>query len=183
MRSLHKLDHPRTCGEKFIDPKSTTLSIGSPPHMRGKEKTGYFFLPLTRITPAHAGKSFVNFHQKKGSEDHPRTCGEKAVSSDEDTPQIGSPPHMRGKVGQKIKNRRGERITPAHAGKSLDLPSYHQPFVDHPRTCGEKIFEDFRCFACYGSPPHMRGKGLSCIAKKLCGRITPAHAGKSLSAL
>ena len=51
-------DHPRTCGEKRGRMSNFSVCPGSPPHMRGKvpyHDNAWF---LTRITPAHAGKSF-----------------------------------------------------------------------------------------------------------------------------
>ena len=51
-------DHPRTCGEKSGSMSNFSRCSGSPPHMRGKvpyHDNAWF---LTRITPAHAGKSF-----------------------------------------------------------------------------------------------------------------------------
>ena len=51
--------------------------------------------------------------------------------------------------------------------------------MDHPRTCGEKPSAQARRFARLGSPPHMRGKGISVDFFILHKGITPAHAGKS----
>ena len=70
-------DHPRTCGEKIASCTVCNVSMGSPPHMRGKGQSGPAHQRHTGITPAHAGKRqlvefFVHFIQ-----DHPRTCGEK----------------------------------------------------------------------------------------------------------
>ena len=33
----YKQDHPRTCGEKFLNSARVQGIMGSPPHMRGKE--------------------------------------------------------------------------------------------------------------------------------------------------
>ena len=52
-------DHPRTCGEKFLFFLSLILILGSPPHMRGKETSSSETVITERITPAHAGKSFL----------------------------------------------------------------------------------------------------------------------------
>ena len=49
-------DHPRTCGEKFNYIFFTFSDVGSPPHMRGKDKKMCGDLDYKRITPAHAGK-------------------------------------------------------------------------------------------------------------------------------
>ena len=49
---------------------------------------------------------------------------------------------------------------------------------DHPRTRGEKSVAVIVivCFA--GSPPHTRGKARNFRFRRVCPRITPAHAGK-----
>ena len=53
-------------------------------------------------------------------------------------------------------------------------------FFRKPRICGEKLKKPHVHFVCKGSPPRMRGK-VFCLQKAPCrGRITPAHAGKSL---
>ena len=70
-------DHPRTCGEKTDASSVQVKALGSPPHMRGKEKTLFIVTFNIGITPAHAGKSYVNGSKVDIDEDHPRTCGEK----------------------------------------------------------------------------------------------------------
>ena len=65
--------------------------------MRGK--VSVFSLPPTTfgITPAYAGKRDQLLLPKAAWGDHPRVCGEKYVDHVSATPQIGSPPRMRGK--------------------------------------------------------------------------------------
>ena len=92
-------DHPRTCGEKRCCADNVWAGNGSPPHMRGKVSKPKMANIHSRITPAHAGKSFSDFFKLSQS--------------------AGSPPHMRGKVKSLYQKRDEERITPAHAGKSL----------------------------------------------------------------
>ncbi len=132
------LDHPRTCGEKHSDRHTVPLDTGSPPHMRGKDQTKNLKMPLFRITPAHAGKSFIYPMLIKIFQDHPRTCGEKLpifyrrLTQKRDHPRTcgekfffafslkispGSPPHMRGKDKKLMQLAHPHRITPAHAGK------------------------------------------------------------------
>ena len=65
--------------------------------MRGKVSQPKSMNLLTGITPAYAGKSFVDF-------DH-------VIAED------GSPPPMRGKVSRKRIDLYPEGITPAYAGK------------------------------------------------------------------
>ena len=65
---------------------------------------------------------------------------------------------MRGKGIDINKIKQGERITPAHAGKSVQKPYHKQRKKDHPRTCGEKRPCTAEEPMKLGSPPHMRGK-------------------------
>ena len=87
---------------------------------------------------------------------------------------------MRGKAKQNCLNRCNNRITPAHAGKSLCMFGIWTIIRDHPRTCGEKMPIACSSSAGTGSPPHMRGKVKYYVDTTTHERITPAHAGKSL---
>ena len=75
---LHRQDHPRVCGEKSLLLGSSGSMGGSPPHMRGKADVFCNNCELSRITPAHAGKSYSMCFLPESSWDHPRTCGEKS---------------------------------------------------------------------------------------------------------
>ena len=50
-------DHPRVCGEKKAYKDGKEEGEGSPPRMRGKEKTQHVVVKRPGITPAYAGKS------------------------------------------------------------------------------------------------------------------------------
>ena len=52
----HIRDHPRVCGEKIVGFGSAKSKKGSPPRVRGKEKSGMSGSETKRITPACAGK-------------------------------------------------------------------------------------------------------------------------------
>ena len=110
-------DHPRVCGEKpqMYAPKKWMK--GSPPRVRGKERT----VPEQRsgngITPACAGKSSASSSSVHRSRDHPRVCGEKRKTGAVPAPLPGSPPRMRGKGEEGLRRCLSERITPAYAGK------------------------------------------------------------------
>ena len=86
---------------------------------------------------------------------------------------------MRGKVKAEQVAYLQQGITPAYAGKSTFSVLFWKVPRDHPRVCGEKLFNSSSVWSLTGSPPRMRGKGNpgSCI----CIRpgITPAYAGKS----
>ena len=87
---------------------------------------------------------------------------------------------MRGKVFGKSQKFAVCGITPAYAGKSIELSSNIMVSKDHPRLCGEKGIIKACNIVRIGSPPPMRGKdGYKAAAAKK-SRITPAYAGKSL---
>ena len=71
-------------------------------------------------------------------EDHPRVCGEKLTRLPRYRAILGSPPRMRGKVGDKKSTLLPKRITPAYAGKRLSVNHKLFAIKDHPRVCGEK---------------------------------------------
>ena len=72
-------DHPRLCGEKKAKIMKARLMIGSPPPMRGKAMFDASIVIGQGITPAYAGKRFVDLCSCFIFLDHPRLCGEKRV--------------------------------------------------------------------------------------------------------
>ncbi len=75
---------------------------------------------LHRGSPPHTrGKAVNNRRRQSDHKDHPRTRGEKALPWIMTVMTLGSPPHTRGKVGKGTEMIGDDRITPAHAGKSL----------------------------------------------------------------
>ena len=172
-------DHPRVCGEKNTHIHQPSPGQGSPPRMRGKGTANIWTFTLERITPAYAGKRCRLSGVVWSSWDHPRVCGEKFVSSHGSASQLGSPPRMRGKAVRPDRKGHGQGITPAYAGKSLSPGRSTAAKRDHPRVCGEKLVS--RPIHCRkaGSPPRMRGKGLTPDGHFCAYGITPAHAGKS----
>ena len=86
---------------------------------------------------------------------------------------------MRGKVTFLIDTVFPARITPAYAGKSLEISLTQQACQDHPRLCGEKLPIPLKTFLIAGSPPPMRGKDDLNLFQKVVKGITPAYAGKS----
>ena len=114
---LSSRDHPRICGEKTWGFVQAGLPVGSPPHMRGKETVLGSRVSTSGITPAYAGKSVNRYHDYFSSRDHPRICGEKDLSKNFILPELGSPPHMRGKGIKPCYQRVTVGITPAYAGK------------------------------------------------------------------
>ena len=130
-------DHPRVCGEKKSLVTLTLTGVGSPPRMRGKDKSCVRNLTSTGITPAYAGKSSLSAFSVGRFRDHPRVCGEKIR---------GSPPRMRGKVLCNANCVVYVGITPAYAGKSMNWILARRAWWDHPRVCGEKIIRASKTF-------------------------------------
>ena len=151
-------DHPRLCGEKFLEKRFKFKMTGSPPPTRGKGSRCAISLAFPRITPAYAGKSSQCLCERIETKDHPRLCGEKKYGKD--------------------RVYLSRRITPAYAGKSFSKTAVRHAIKDHPRLCGEKadfygVTTDY-----LGSPPPMRGKAETFTVADLLVGITPAYAGK-----
>ena len=133
------------------------------------------------ITPAYAGKSYCSRRRGSDPQDHPRVCGEKHTAQRAIGYAGGSPPRMRGKVMFAILGSVIPRITPAYAGKRHSVFGYGRNTRDHPRVCGEKCEPKHDLFNEQGSPPRMRGKGISVVGMIQLIGITPAYAGKSFT--
>ena len=106
--------------------------------MRGKGITVVVDGGRAGITPAYAGKSRSVSRTPTVVRDHPRVCGEKKLMALVLRAVLGSPPHMRGKAQEWMKEGKAERITPAYAGKRNAQRLGASGSRDHPRVCGEK---------------------------------------------
>ena len=109
-------------------------------------------------------------------------CGEKACTSLLMGWMLGSPPHVRGKGRVRSCRALLLRITPAYAGKRARPKTPPLTPRDHPRMCGEKSVPGSAQSPAMGSPPHVRGKGVSTGFARAYPRITPAYAGKRADA-
>ena len=151
-------DHPRMGGEKVPVAEQASNGKGSPPHGRGKDSAGYFWL--------------------EGSQDHPRMGGEKCFRRCTAAHKPGSPPHGRGKAATRSARSHSPGITPAWAGKSRKQNPRCITTRDHPRMGGEKCLSGSSVSLPGGSPPHGRGKVSRTRFNRDQNRITPAWAGK-----
>ena len=132
-------NHPRTRGEKSRRFSSSGLYKQSPPHTRGKVFSCFGYRTLLTITPAHAGKSNSVKRVFVLSVNHPRTRGEKARGVKTARGGAQSPPHTRGKEPFRTLRACCGAITPAHAGKRLNKPSYY----GHSSAAGHRISFNF----------------------------------------
>ena len=72
------------------------MARGSPPRVRGTDRTSGGVHIHRRITPACAGNSSPVSRRMKSPPDHPRVCGEQPGAPDQRGQGIGSPPRVRG---------------------------------------------------------------------------------------
>ena len=154
---------------------------GSPPRVRGKVVVTLYTTGEKGITPACAGKSVAVGHWAPLARDHPRVCGEKPCVARALSAAVGSPPRVRGKAFALNVCINSPGITPACAGKSMAQSWRLIAKWDHPRVCGEKKTFPTEVFTLLGSPPRVRGKGVSAGGSTADAGITPACAGKSFS--
>ena len=150
--------------------------------MRGKVPDPAHHVTDTGITPAYAGKSRLRAPGHCRNKDHPRLCGEKGMAGVWLPDRTGSPPPMRGKACRRPRRGSPPGITPAYAGKRTGKRVAYAGERDHPRLCGEKPLSCRLSVPHRGSPPPMRGKGVSTGDECSVIRITPAYAGKSSAA-
>ena len=152
-------DHPRMRGEDDAFAVGGVADFGSPPHARGRHVYDVNSLYPYGITPACAGKTKLLLNGIHFFGDHPRMRGEDTTLFEGAKRVLGSPPHARGRLLN--------RIT---AGML---------FTDHPRMRGEDRFSKPSTFSDRGSPPHARGRRRHLVRRAVVQRITPACAGKT----
>ena len=75
-----------------------TRSTGLPPRGRGREWVFFPFLKLLRITPAWAGKRYLNIEENASNRDYPRVGGEELTAKMDRNTILGLPPRGRGRV-------------------------------------------------------------------------------------
>ncbi len=93
-------DHPRMCGDHFIEISFRKSVEGSPPHVRGPPRVGTPTEKKVGITPACAGTTKCGLSRGRLDRDHPRMCGDHAASSYQTATISGSPPHVRGPLSR-----------------------------------------------------------------------------------
>ncbi len=168
------------CGEQWLTAESCIRLGGSPPRVRGTAKEQARGQSLYRITPACAGNSIYHKPREKRRQDHPRVCGEQASFQRECKPLRGSPPRVRGTGLIEVFAALLDRITPACAGNSGPAIARVRIQKDHPRVCGEQAVQEYQIRELCGSPPRVRGTGISFECESVGDRITPACAGNSM---
>ena len=150
-------DHPRVCGEHSDMERFVSTETGSSPRMRGALGERDRFERRGRIIPAYAGSTSHGWVGGVFEEDHPRVCGEHAITWTRAGCPTGSSPRMRGApLGVRgMPYLRG--TIPAYAGSTTFLRLTAGYAKDHPRVCGEHWIPFAGDNMQKGSSPRMRG--------------------------
>ena len=132
-----------------------------------------------RLIPAHAGKTNLKRNVVSAPWAHPRSRGENVSVFSTDGRPPGSSPLTRGKPTRSPASPSTPRLIPAHAGKTPGRPRRCPPATAHPRSRGENGGVNVTLIETDGSSPLTRGKPWSLRPVPSCGRLIPAHAGKT----
>ena len=151
--------------------------LGSPPRVREPRNPAKVSVTKSGITPACAGTTVFNLTLIYYHRDHPRVCGNHCWPERSTTPEGGSPPRVREPRELFLSSPRMRRITPACAGTTVYLRRQADHEQDHPRVCGNHVFQAVENGSVQGSPPRVREPLHPAEQVRRRGRITPACAG------
>ena len=172
--------HPRSRGENGLLLRGVDKTTGSSPLTRGKLRAGLDPGGEPRLIPAHAGKTCCRVLRRARGRAHPRSRGENLEEDSGLVDFLGSSPLTRGKPYAATSWWAGERLIPAHAGKTCAPPSPPGSAPAHPRSRGENGGRHGSGDLQAGSSPLTRGKRLLSRLRGLLSRLIPAHAGKTI---
>ena len=150
--------HPRSRGENRSGLLSATMRTGSSPLTRGKRDLVGIVKVVSRLIPAHAGKTRQSSRNARQRAAHPRSRGENAQCGEHVHGEAGSSPLTRGKRDPAVRRRRAGRLIPAHAGKTRRPTGYGRDCEAHPRSRGENRMACHSGQSGVGSSPLTRGK-------------------------
>ena len=158
---------------------SLSSSRGSSPLTRGKLPFGFRREPVSRLIPAHAGKTPCLHLSICDWPAHPRSRGENVPHIRWRFATPGSSPLTRGKRCRSRSPGRIPRLIPAHAGKTVGQCTRRTGVPAHPRSRGENGALPAQGMTLEGSSPLTRGKRIQQHADQVSIRLIPAHAGKT----
>ena len=174
------LAHPRSRGENVCVCWYFQLRAGSSPLTRGKHERNHWAIDLTRLIPAHAGKTRNVMLRSMRPPAHPRSRGENTRKQQDAVAEIGSSPLTRGKRRCLERSGPRRRLIPAHAGKTMKPRRTSSRITAHPRSRGENTRKQQDAVAEIGSSPLTRGKLSGWIGVMVPVGLIPAHAGKTV---
>ena len=160
--------------------RHNTTHSGSPPLTRERLYCKIAKINQIRITPAHAGTTFACCQYQRTCQDHPRSRGNDLMLHGHSQTILGSPPLTRERQNLLTILRCSSRITPAHAGTTLQNKDKTSSTKDHPRSRGNDGMPSLKDIGILGSPPLTRERRLDEVESDCMTGITPAHAGTTL---
>ncbi len=170
-------DHPRACGDQLSDDQASVMVHGSSPRVRGPVLREEPRPGNARIIPARAGTSAELFDSLLPVWDHPRACGDQALSLRCASNSMGSSPRVRGPVELLQSVDVLLRIIPARAGTSRPDGGQGDYGRDHPRACGDQRDYGENAYFGLGSSPRVRGPAGRVRPRTCPHGIIPARAG------
>ena len=169
---------------KTVTPVVTAEFRGAHPRSRGENSLKLECdAPLSGSSPLTRGKHRRSLGRSRTPVAHPRSRGENGRPVHEAHGRPGSSPLTRGKRFRVHGRRRGHRLIPAHAGKTLSRANSSSSLRAHPRSRGENMVSDGKVSLEDGSSPLTRGKRPRKRPGKRPSGLIPAHAGKTASAV
>ena len=171
--------HPRSRGENISSRSAIWFLRGSSPLTQGKRWRRRWRVSRRGLIPAHAGKTSPVEAQSGSCAAHPRSRGENQVVPKMVPGFPGSSPLTRGKPTDILAGTLGNRLIPAHAGKTSSRCSRKDCMPAHPRSRGENHMHTAPTSAFAGSSPLTRGKLTRRRRDARTIRLIPAHAGKT----
>ena len=150
--------HPRSRGENIGFSQLPIDKQGSSPLTRGKLQSANYYLQRIGLIPAHAGKTMSSFPSGLPAAAHPRSRGENFTSRTRSVCGTGSSPLTRGKHFDRSDKPNGDRLIPAHAGKTNKCGACLFRTPAHPRSRGENTNQWGVLAYDAGSSPLTRGK-------------------------
>ena len=157
--------HPRSRGENRAVHIDCDGWEGSSPLTRGKHGHGTHSHGHHGLIPAHAGKTAAESVSQNEAPAHPRSRGENDTEFCAGVVGVGSSPLTRGKRVLLRTGGAGDRLIPAHAGKTHALRRQHEAGPAHPRSRGENAVVRPLTSLSVGSSPLTRGKRRGCRRK------------------
>ena len=153
--------HPRSRGENNrIELMGIPMRCSSP-LTRGQRRGLRGRKPISRLIPAHAGKTATPAFSATSSAAHPRSRGENAITSAYKHSVSGSSPLTRGKLPIVVGQSLDLGLIPAHAGKTEAEGFEALCDAAHPRSRGENEIFLPALISVSGSSPLTRGKPVS----------------------
>ena len=157
----------------------SALLAGSSPLTRGKLSRRQECTRMTRLIPAHAGKTSAFAPLLPQIAAHPRSRGENRRIKRVVIGVLGSSPLTRGKRAACQDQRSVFGLIPAHAGKTTSIWVHGAVMSAHPRSRGENSSRLTFPSETIGSSPLTRGKRRCSYRGGESHGLIPAHAGKT----